>query len=352
MRAVFPVAMLAGLAATASAAFAAPAPTIAVGSNPNAIVVSSAQSRAYVANDGSVSVVNLNTHLQTAEISTTVNHGQTAIGLYRHGTKAYIGDFALGTMVSFNTRTHAVKPGIPVGRGVSDMAAASNGFAYISEFAQSGAVGRVKIVRTLTDAVAKTIVLPSGAGTLTTRPNKRTIWVGSVESGRIWVISTHTNTVVRRLAVAKSGPVQGIAFTPNDKQVWVAGLGGVSVLDRATGKLVHFIPTTSVFPANPPFTPGPILVNTTGSRALVLNTATQTGTQGSVVSINTKTFKRTSSVLLGNEPTSFAIDPADNLVLATNFLDDTVSYFTARYPYRIQPEVRDLAGAGRSRRTG
>lgn len=329
-RVVFPLAVLAGLVLLSSTALAAaPPPTIAVGSNPNAIVISSARSRAYVANDGSVSVVNLNTHLQTAEISTTVNHGQTAIGLYRHGTKAYIGDFALGTMVSFNTKTQAVKPGIPVGRGVTDMAAASNGFAYISEFAHNGAVGRVKIVRTRTDAVAKTITLPSGAGTLTTRPNKRTIWVGSVNSGQIWVISTHTNTVIRRLTVAKSGPVQGIAFTPNDRRVWVNGLGGVSVLDRATGKLVHFIPTTKVFPANPPFTPGPILVDNTGSHALVLNTATQTGGQGSVVSIDTKTFTRTSSIPLGNEPTSFAIDPADNQVLATNFLDDTVSYFTA-----------------------
>jgi DNA-binding beta-propeller fold protein YncE len=323
------VALLAGLALSATTALAAPPPTISVGSNPNAIVISSAQARAYVANDGSVSVVNLTTHMQTAEVSTTVNHGQTAIGLYRHGAKVYVGDFALGTMVSFNTRTQAVKPGIRVGRGVTDMAAASNGFAYISELAKNGAVGRVKIVRTRTDAVAKTLALGAGAATLTTRPNKRTVWVGSAVDGRIWVVSTHTNTIIRRLKVSKSGPVQGIAFTPNDKQVWVAGLGGVSVLRRSTGKLLHFIPTNDVFPANPPFSPGPVLLNNAGTQALVLNTAVSSGGQGGVVSISTTTFKRTQSILLGNEPTSFAIDPTDNLVLATNFLDDTVSYFTA-----------------------
>ena len=31
----------------------------------------------------------------------------------------------------------------------------------------------------------------------------------------------------------------------------------------------------------------------------------------------------------GNEPTSFAIDPSTNQVLTTNFLDGTLSYFTA-----------------------
>jgi DNA-binding beta-propeller fold protein YncE len=328
-RAVLPVGLLAGLALSAGTAHAAPVPTINVGSNPNAIVISSAQGLAYVANDGSVSVVDLTTHLQTAEVSTTVNHGQTAIGLFRNGAKVYVGDFALNTMVSFNTKTHAVKPGIPVGRGVTDMAAAGNNLAYISELGQEGAVGRVKIVNTTTNAVARTVILKSGAGTLTTRPNNRTVWVGSAINGRIWVVNTHSNTITRRLLASKSGPVQGIAFAPNDEQVWVSGLGGVSVIDRSTGKLMHFIPTNDVFPNNPPFTPGPILINSTGTEALVLNTAVQTGGPGSVVSINTTIFTRTHSILLGNEPTSFAIDPSTNLVLATNFLDDTLSYFTA-----------------------
>ena len=328
-RFVLPAGLLTGLAFSGSAALAAPVPTINVGSNPNAIVISSAQGQAYVANDGSVSVVDLTIHMQTAEVSTTVNHGQTAIGLFRNGAKVYVGDFALSTMVSFNPRTRAVKPGIRVGRGVTDMADAGNRFAYISELGQEGAVGRVKIVNTTTDAVAKTIILKAGAGTLTTRPNNRTVWVGSAVSGRIWVVNTQSNTITRRLLASKSGPVQGIAFAPNGTQVWVSGLGGVSVVDRSTGKLIHFIPTNSVFPANPPFTPGPILMNSTGTEALVLNTAIQTGGPGSVASINTTTFTRTQSILLGNEPTSFAIDPTTNLVLATNFLDDTLSYFTA-----------------------
>jgi DNA-binding beta-propeller fold protein YncE len=323
--------VLGGLALSATGASAATAPTINVGSNPNAVVISSSQNRAYVANDGSVSVVNLNTHQQTAEISTTVNHGQTAIGLFRGGSKAYIGDFGLNTMVAFNTSTQAVTPGIKVGFGVTDIAGASNGLAYFSQFRAQGAKGSLAIVRTSTDKLTKTIQLAFGAGTLTTAPGSRRIWIGSVINGRIWVIDTHTNRIVRRLMASKSGPVTGIAFTSDRKQAWVMGLGGLSVINRATGKLDGFVPTTKVYPPNPPFTPGPVVMNQDSTEALVLNTAVGLSTPGpgSVVAINTTTLRRTSSRRLGTEPTAFAIDPTDNTVVATNYLDDTLSYFTA-----------------------
>ena len=47
-----------------------------VGSNPNAIVVSAGQAGAYVANDGSVSVINTNNHTQLSETSTTVHRAR------------------------------------------------------------------------------------------------------------------------------------------------------------------------------------------------------------------------------------------------------------------------------------
>src|SRR5215468_3546555 len=139
------LAALLGVLAVAVSPADAAAPTIDVGSNPNAIVISSAQGRAYVANDGSVSVVDLTTHHQVAEISTTVNHGQNAIGLYRAGNKAYIGDFSLNTMVSFNTATQAVKPGIRIGFGVTGFAGAGNGLACISRFGKEGTTGSIRI---------------------------------------------------------------------------------------------------------------------------------------------------------------------------------------------------------------
>src|SRR6202034_3943954 len=74
-----------------------PVKTIAVGSNPIDVVLSQRQSRAYVANDGSVSVLSLTTHRQLAEVGTGF-HDQTALGLVRNGTRAYIGTFDLARM--------------------------------------------------------------------------------------------------------------------------------------------------------------------------------------------------------------------------------------------------------------
>ncbi len=317
-----------GVAIVPATASAAPAPTIGVGSNPNAIVVSAGQARAYVANDGSVSVINTNNHTQLSETSTTVHTGQTAIGLFRSGTKVYIGDFALKTMVSFNPSTLAVKPGIRVGMGATDFAGASNGSAYVSEFGQGGAVGRIQVVNTSTDALTKTITLKQGVVGLTTAPGNKTIWAGSVVSGQIWVLDTRTNTIVRRLNASKSGPIGGIALSPDGTQAWVSGIAGVSVINRSTGKLVKFIPILDIFQGGPQA--GDITFNSSGTQALVLN-STDPGNpgQGAVAAINRTTYQVTSTTALGNEPTAMAINPTTNEVFATNYLDDTVSYFTA-----------------------
>lgn len=315
------------LPATAMAA-PAPAPTIGVGSNPNAVAIAANQSRAYVANDGSVSVINTNTHTQLSETSTTVNHGQTAIGVFRTGSKVYVGDFALNTMVSFNPSTLAVKPGIRIGLGATDMAGASNGLAYISEFGKGGAVGRIQIVNTSTDALTKTITLKQGVVSVTTAPGNKNIWAGSVNSGQIWVLDTRTNTIVRRLNASMSGPIGGIALSPDGTQAWVSGIAGVSVINRSTGKLVKFIPILTIFPNAPQASD--IVFNSSGSQALVLN-ATDPGNPGAgaVAAINATTYKLTSTTTLGTEPTSMAINPLTNEVFATNYQDDTLSYFLA-----------------------
>ena len=73
-------------------------------------------------------------------------------------------------IVSFNPSTLAVKPGIRVGMGATDFAGASNGSAYVSEFGQGGAVGRIQVVNTSTDALTKTITLKQGVVGLTTAP--------------------------------------------------------------------------------------------------------------------------------------------------------------------------------------
>jgi DNA-binding beta-propeller fold protein YncE len=327
-RRLLPVAALVALALPATAAVAA-APTvhtIGVGSNPIDIAISAARSQAYVANDGSVSVVNLKTNTQTAEISTGVNHGQTAIGSFQNGAKVYIGDFANTTMVAFNPKTQAVTPNIKVGGGATDIVNPSNGFAYVTTFAAQGAKGRVQVVNVASNKLTRSIPLNQGAGTATPLPGTRYIWVGSVISGRIWVVNTRTDAVVNRFMAPKSGPVAGIAFSPDNKQAWVSGIGGVTVLDRASGKVLAFIPITNIFSGGP--NAGPIAFNKAGTQVLIVD-STDPGNPGpgTVAAINAKTRKVTQRIAVGTEPTGMGLDYARGMTYTTNYQDDTLSYF-------------------------
>jgi YVTN family beta-propeller protein len=319
-------AAIVGLAAVSvSQAAAAPLPTIGVGSNPIAIAISQAQSQAYVANDGSVSIVNLKTHTQTAEISTTVNHGQTAIGSFVRGKKVYIGDFALPTMVAFNPQTHAVTPGIRVGPGATDIVAAGIGKAYVTLSAQGGAKGRVQVVNTTSNKLMGSVLLSNGAGTATTAPGNRYLWVGCIQSGKIWVIDATTNRIVRKLNASRSGPISGIAFNPSGTQVWVVGLGGISVISRSSGKLLAFLPITMVFPGGP--NPGPISFNKSGSKVLVVNSGFPGNpVQGTLGVIDPATLKVTQRITLGVEPIGMALDNRRNTTYIANYQDDTLSY--------------------------
>jgi YVTN family beta-propeller protein len=314
------------LPATAAVAAAPTVHTLGVGSNPIDIAISAARAQAYVANDGSVSVVNLRNNTQTAEISTGVNHGQTAIGSFENGFKVYIGDFANNTMVAFNPKTQVVTPNIKVGAGATDIVNPSNGFAYVTTFSQQGAKGRVQVVKVSNNTLTRSIPLNQGAATATALPGTRFVWVGSVISGRLWVVDTRTDTVVNRFMATKSGPVAGIAFSPDKKQAWISGIGGVTVMDRASGKTLAFIPITRIFSGGP--NAGPIAFNQAGTQVLIVN-STDPGNPGTgtVAAINAKTRKVTERIPVGTEPTGMALDYKRGMTYTTNFQDDTLSYF-------------------------
>jgi DNA-binding beta-propeller fold protein YncE len=325
------VPMTSAVAAASPAAAGPRVRTVMVGSNPGDIAVSGRQSRAYVLNDGSVSVLSLRTHRELAEPGTGF-HDQTAIGLVRNGTRAYIGTFALNVMKVLNTNTLKVTARVRVGMGVTAIVAArtkSGQFAYVTRFTSGGSVGRVAVVRASDAKVVKTIKLPAGAGTAGTTPSSGSVWVGSVNSGKIWVISTRQQKLVRTISVTHSGPVQSIAFTPNGGQAWVAGLGGVSVVNVKSGKLLAFVPITRIFPHTANLNAGPIALNDSGTAALVVNsTFPDNPGRGAVAVLSTRTLRVRARIQVGTEPIGMAIDRIHNITYVTNFQDDTVSFFT------------------------
>jgi YVTN family beta-propeller protein len=304
--------------------------TVTVGSNPTDIAVSGRRSRAYVLNDGSVSVLSLRTHRELAEVGTGF-HDQTAIGLVRNGTRAYIGTFDLARMKVLNTRTLKITDKVRVGMGATAIVAArtkAGQFAYVTLLSAGGSAGRVIVVRASDTKVVKRIRLSAGAQTAETTPSGKSVWVGSAIAGRIWVVSTRRQKVVRRISVMHSGPVTSIAFTANGKRAWVFGPGGVSVVRVASGRLLAFVPITRIFPHTANLNPGPIALNNTGTAALVVNsTFPDTPGRGAVAVLNTRTLRVTSKIRVGTEPIGLAIDRARHTTYVTNFQDDTVSFF-------------------------
>ena len=305
--------------------------TITVGSDPAGIAISESQSKAYVVNGGSVSVLSLVTHTQLAEVSTGTGD-QVAIALVSGDTEAYIATFDLKVVKVLSTTTLKVTKTIRVGAGATDIVAAdtqAGEYAYVTRQQSNGSAGTVAVVRTSSGKRVKTIKLSAGAQTATTTPDNKDVWVGSVESGEVWVISTATQKMVQMIPVTQSGPVSSIAFTPDGTQAWVFGIGGMSVVDVATGKVLSFVPVTGIFPDSQAPNAGPVALTRSGQYALAVDsTPADTPGLGTVAVLSTSTLKLLYSIPVGTEPLGLAIDYDGQTAYVTNYGDGTVSYFT------------------------
>jgi DNA-binding beta-propeller fold protein YncE len=152
--------------------------------------------------------------------------------------------------------------------------------------------------------------------------------VGSAVSGNVWVISTATQRIVRTIPVTKTGPVSSIAFVPGGTRAWVFGIGGMSLVNAATGQVLTFIPVTSIFPADKAPDAGPVALTGSGQYALAVDsTFPDSPARGTVAVISTRTLKVVYRVRVGTEPTGLAIDYQRQTAYVTNYKDDTVSYF-------------------------
>jgi len=313
-----------------SVAGAAPPPTIQVGSNPVNVVISQNRSEAYVLEDGSLSVVSLLTNRLVADIGTTPGPfpvDQTAIGLVRNNTRAYIGLFPREKMKVFDTETRKVTRVVNIGLGATAVTAAvSDGvqYAFISLLTDTS----LAVVRTSDNVVVKHVPLPRGPMTVQKTPSGKSVWAGSSFSGMIWVVNTASMQMTRKFPVKDAGPVQSIAFSNNGKKAYVMGLGGLQIVEVSTGKELAFVPVTRLFPGVSNLNAGPIALTASGSTLLVINsTFPDSPAAGNVAFLNTSTLKVTNSLTLGTEPLGVAIDKVRGTAYVPNYQDDTLSFF-------------------------
>ena len=217
------------------------------------------RSETYVLEDGSLSVVSLLTKRRVADIGTTPGPfpvDQTAIGLVRNNTRAYIGLFPREKMKVFDTETRKVTRVVNIGLGATAVTAAvADGvqYAFISLLTDQS----LAVVRTSDNVVVKHVPLPRGPMTVQKTPSGRSVWAGSSFSGMIWVVNTSTMQMTRKFAVKDAGPVQSIAFSNNGKRAFVMGLGGLQIVEVSTGKELAFVPMPRLFPGVADLNAGP-----------------------------------------------------------------------------------------------
>jgi DNA-binding beta-propeller fold protein YncE len=317
------------LSAESAGAQAAPSTrptTVTVGSNPLEIAIAPSRSEAYVLNDGSVSVVSLQTHREVAEIGTGF-HDQTAIGLVGGGTRAYIGTFDEPVLKILDTEKRTLVRSVTMGYGATGIASvktAKGGRAYVSLLTDKS----VAVLRTSNATLLRKIHLPRGPQTVTATPNDKSVWVGSSYSGRIWKIDTTRQRVVGHVNVLKSGPVTSIVFTSDSKLAWVSGPGGISEVSVQTGKILAFVPTPRLFPHVQDLNLGEIALNKAGTALLAVNsTFPDAPAKGQLSVLDTRTLKVGRVIPLGTEPQGIALDQKRGTTYVTNYMDDTVSWF-------------------------
>ncbi len=313
-------------AAQPAAVMAGPPPavrSIGVGSNPIDVEISPIQGKAFVLNDGSVSVVSLATKKELAEYSTGGLHGQNAMALVRSQRWGYFTNLNRTDVTIFSTLTQKVIGHIPLGAPGYDVVRTRTAVGERAYVALN--VPRVLGISTLRSKVVQRTVLPQIAQTLAARPGGKEIWAGGLSSGRIYVISTATGRITATIRINAVGPASSISFTPDGRTALVAGLAGVAVLNASTRRSRLFVPVGRIFSGFPNV--GSIATTASGRYALIQNsTFPDAPGRGTVALIRASTGAIVWRAPVGIEPIGMAIDSVRSTAYVPNYADDTLSY--------------------------
>jgi hypothetical protein len=298
-----------------------------VGSNPIDLAVATYAHRAYVAQDGSLATVNTRTHRMIDNIATGVPDA-TAIAMVQSGAKYYVGGFDSSKLAIFDPTTNTITGTIKVGTGTTDIAevvTTKGDFAYLTQYGQH--FSRVTVVNAKSDQVVDRFHVAGKPGSALQAPGLGSVWIGTEQSEKVKVVNPRNNSVVRTIALPKSGPVGGIAFNPRGTTGFVTGLGGLTAINASTGTTRWFMGATRLFPSTGNINVGPVVAGPHRTLSVVNSTFPDNVGQGSVTTIRRGTRQLVSRIQLGSEPTSLALDPMSHQLLATNYAVDTVSWF-------------------------
>ena len=243
----------------------------------------------------------LDTATNTVVATVPIGLGALGIAITPDGAFAYVTNANDGTVSVIDTTTNTVIATVSVGRGASEVAITPNGaFAYVV----NGIGHTVSVIDTATNTISATIaeVLPlkiaitPGIVYLTTFADTFS------ESISVTVIDTATNTIIATIPVGFGGG--GIAITPNGAFAYVVldpDLNVVSVIDIATRSVIA---TVSIATRFAPVGPFGIAITPDGAFAYVTNLRSDT-----VSVIDTTTNTVIATIPVGDRPTAIAFAP-------------------------------------------
>lgn len=282
-----------------------------VGGSPAAVVVNRAGTRAYVTNyaDGTLSVINTSNNtavgspiaLGVLPDSITVNADGTRIYVTGLDATSYA-----GRVVVVDTATNKVLGSpIAVGSYPTGISVSPDGKrAYVT----NGGDNTVTVIDTVTRAVVGTPIAVGKAPTgIAVTPDGRRAYVTNGGDGTVSIIDTTTGFVTGAAIAVGSMPV-GVAISYDGTRAYVANSnsGTVSVIDTATNTVVGT-------PIAVGATPQAVTVSPDGARVYV------TGAGGTLTVVDTATNAAVGSpIAVGTRPSGLATNPDGSRIYVTN----------------------------------
>lgn len=236
------MAMVFGVASSASATTASQLASVQVGDIPFGIAISPDGTKAYVANTsvvGTVSVIDIASRSVTATI--TVGSRAYGIAFTPDGSKAYVANRDSDNVSVINVATDSVSATIPVGSQPYGVTVSLDGS---SVYVANNGSNTVSVIQTSTDTVTASINVPAGPIWLATNPVSGLIYVTSMNAQELTAIS---GTTVSGSPLNVTG-AYSLAVTPDGALIYVADNSGtIFVVSASTFTTSSSIVTNTAF---------------------------------------------------------------------------------------------------------
>ena len=210
---------------------------INVVSSPTAVAVSPDYSRAYVAGNGGVSVINTGTNKVIKTISTGTGQQLNGVAVSPNGQRVYVTNTATNQVVVLNpTAVNPVVKTIAVGTQPTGIAVSKiDGLLYV---ANSGSNSVSVINPDAATPVLKTITVGGQPTGVVVSPDGSRVYVSNTTSNTVTALNpTATNPVVATIAVGAQP--RGLAVSPDGSVVYAANIDDtVSMINTRTGTVI------------------------------------------------------------------------------------------------------------------